>query len=57
MVDVATAWSDRVAVLRRSFLVMVDGFGPILARIPFPVAEIHPDNGSDFFNEQLIYFF
>jgi hypothetical protein len=56
MVDVATAWSERVAVLGRSYLVMKDGFNRILARLPFDVLEIHPDNGSEFFNQHLLRF-
>ena len=53
MIDVATGWSERVAVLGRSFLVMRDGFHRILTRLPFPVHEIHPDNGSEFFNNHM----
>jgi hypothetical protein len=56
MVDVATAWSERSAVLGRSYLVMEDGFKRILARVPFPVLEIHPDNGSEFFNNHMLRF-
>jgi len=44
MIDVATAWSERRAVLGRSYLVMKDGFECILARLPFSPLEIHPDN-------------
>lgn len=53
MVDVATGWSERVAVLGRSYLVMQDGFERILARLPIPIKEIHPDNGSEFFNDHI----
>ncbi len=56
MIDVATGWSERVAVLGRSYLVMEDAFRSILARLPFPVLEIHPDNGSEFFNQHLLRF-
>jgi len=56
MIDVATAWSERVAVLGRSYLVMEDGFSRILARLPFPVQELHPDNGSEFFNHHMLRF-
>jgi len=56
LVDVATAWSERVAVLGRSYRVIQDAFGRILARLPFPVLEIHPDNGSEFFNHHLFRF-
>ena len=53
MVDVATGWSERVATLGRSFLVMEDAFHRILARLPFAVLELHPDNDSAFFNYHL----
>jgi len=52
MIDVATGWSERVAVLGRSYLVMEDAFRRILARLPFPMLELHPDNGSEFFSLQ-----
>jgi hypothetical protein len=57
MVDVTTGWSERVAVLGRSFRVMSAGFQRCLERLPFPVLEIHPDNGSEFFNHHLLRFF
>jgi hypothetical protein len=56
MVDVATAWSERVAVLGRSGLVVEDAFKRILARLPFEVREVHPDNGSEFLNNHLVRF-
>jgi hypothetical protein len=56
MIDVATAWSERVAVLGRSYLVMQDGFSRILGRLPFSVREIHPDNGREFFNNHMLRF-
>jgi len=56
MIDVATAWSERAATLGRGYLVMEDAFLCILARLPFPVLEIHPDNDSVFFNHHMIRF-
>jgi hypothetical protein len=53
MVDVATGWSERAATLGRSFLAVQDAFERILARLPIPVLEVHPDNGSEFFNDHL----
>ena len=35
---------------------MQDAFQRSLARLPFPVLEIHPDNGSEFFNQHLLRF-
>jgi hypothetical protein len=56
MIDAATGWSERVAVLGRSQLVMEDAFRRLLAHLPFPVLEIHPDNGSEFFNHHMLRF-
>jgi hypothetical protein len=56
MVDVATGWSERVALLGRSFLVMQDAFKRILTRLPISILQLHPDNGSEFFNEHLLRF-
>jgi hypothetical protein len=56
MIDVATGWSERMAVLGRSFIVMQAAFRRILARLPFPVLEMHPDNGSEFFNHHMVRF-
>ena len=56
MLDIATGWSERVAVLGRSYLVMQHGFRRIQARLPFPVLEVHPDNGREFFNHHMLRF-
>ncbi len=56
MIDVATGWSERRAVLGRSYLVMEDAFRYILARLPFLLLELHPDNGSEFFNHHMLRF-
>ena len=56
MTDVATGWCEPTAVLGRSQRVMEDGFRRILQRLPFPVLQVHPDNGSEFFNYHLVRF-
>ena len=56
-IDVATGWSERVAVLGRGYRVMEDAFLRILRRLPFPARELHPDNGSEFFNAHMLRFF
>lgn len=56
LTDVATGWCEIAAVMGRSFRVMEDGFAFILSRLPIPVLEIHPDNGSEFFNQHLLRF-
>lgn len=57
VIDVATGWSELRAVLGRSYLVMEDAFRYILARLPFLLLELHPDNGSEFFNHHMLRFF
>jgi hypothetical protein len=54
MVDIATGWSEIVAIFGRSYRVMADGFDYLLARLPFDVLEIHPDNGAEFFNQHIL---
>lgn len=56
MVDVHTGWSEIEAVYGRSYKAMQDGFQTILKRLPFPILELHPDNGSEFFNQHLLRF-
>ena len=57
LVDIATGWSERVAVLGRSQTAMMEGFRRVQARLPFPITHLHPDNGSEFFNDHLIRYF
>lgn len=54
MIDVATGWSERVAILGRGQRAMEEGFRQVLARLPFPVRELHPDNGPEFLNHHLV---
>jgi hypothetical protein len=56
MVDVATGWSERVAILGKGQQAMETGFRSILKRLPFAVKELHPDNGTEFFNHHLVRF-
>lgn len=57
LVDIATGWSERVAILGRSQEAMVKGFRKVQERLPFPITHLHPDNGSEFFNDHLIRYF
>jgi hypothetical protein len=57
LVDIATGWSERVALLGRSQAAMVEGFRRVQLRLPFPITHLHPDNGSEFFNNHLIRYF
>jgi hypothetical protein len=54
MIDVATGWSERAAILGRGQAAMEVGTRQILARLPFPVKELHPDNGPEFLNHHLV---
>ena len=56
MIDVATGWSERRAVLGRSYLVVKDAFLCFLVRLPFCVHQIHPDNGGEFLNHHMLRF-
>jgi hypothetical protein len=57
LVDVLTGWSERRALLGRSHRAMQDAFQVCLQRLPFPILELHPDNGSEFLNHYLLRFF
>lgn len=56
MTDVATGWCKIQAVFGRSYRVMQDGFECMLEDLPIPVIEVHPDNGNEFFNQNLLRF-
>ena len=56
LIDIATGWSERTAVLGRSYVVMQDAFLRVLVHLPFPVHELHSDNGSEFLNYHLLRF-
>ena len=56
MVDAATGWSERVAVLGRGGRAMQEGFTRIKERVPFAIKELHPDNGPEFFNDHMVRF-
>jgi hypothetical protein len=56
LIDVATGWSERVAVLGRSYLVVSNAFERVLTRLPFSILELHSDNGGEFMNNHLIRF-
>jgi len=57
LVDVATGWSERVAILGRSQAAMVAGFERVQQRLPFAITHLHPDNGSEFFNNHLLRYY
>lgn len=56
MVDVATGWVEPAAALGRSYRAISHGLTLIQQRLPFPVRELHPDNGAEFFNDHMARF-
>ncbi|MDM7998435.1 MAG: transposase family protein [Dehalococcoidia bacterium] len=54
MVDVATGWSELEVVPGRSYFAVTAALGCILDRLPFPVVEVHCDNGAEFLNHHLL---
>lgn len=56
MIDVATGWGARRAILGRSYVVVADALAYLFAQLPFPVLELHPDNGGEFLNAHLLAF-
>src|SRR5438309_909273 len=56
LIDVATGWSERVMLLGRGQQAMERAFAQVIARLPFAIKELHPDNGSEFFNAHLVRF-
>jgi hypothetical protein len=54
MIDVATGWSERVAILGRGQAAMERGTRQIMERLPFSIKELHPDNGPEFLNNHLV---
>src|SRR3989440_4115500 len=48
--------SERVMLLGRGQQAMERAFAQVIARLPFAIKELHPDNGSEFFNAHLVRF-
>ena len=55
LVDVATGWTQCRAILGRSALVIAAALLALLHALLFTVCEIHPDNGSEFFNDLVLH--
>ncbi len=54
LVDVATGWTQCRAIWGRSALVIAAALLALLHALLFTVCEIHPDNGSEFFNDLVL---
>lgn len=53
MTDVASGWTEQVAVMNKAQLHVFIGIKSVRARLPFEVLGIDSDNGSEFINGQL----
>lgn len=49
-IDVATYWQEPVAQLNKSERATTVSLATIQGRLPFPLAGLHPDSGSEFIN-------
>lgn len=52
--DVCLGWTERRAVFNRAAVWVTAALEDIRAAIPFPLIELHPDNGSEFINHNLL---
>lgn len=54
MVDVATGWTECVAIIGKSQTAVFAAIRRVRERLPFPLLGLDSDNGSEFLNHQLI---
>lgn len=52
--DVCTGWVERRAILTKAARWVCAALDEMVACFPYPILEIHPDNGSEFINRNLI---
>ena len=51
LTDIATGWTECIAMQVRNQLLVVEGFAKAANDLPFPIIGIDSDNGSEFMNE------
>jgi hypothetical protein len=56
LTDIATGWTECIALLVRESSVIVDALERLRLCLPFPLRGIDTDNGSEFINETLLAF-
>jgi len=54
MTDVASGWSELAAVINKAEIHVFEGIEALRQRLPFAVAGLHSDNGSEFINHHLL---
>lgn len=52
--DVCTGWVERRAILTKAARWVCEALEQMLPAFPYPIVEIHPDNGSEFINRKLV---
>lgn len=56
LTDIASGWTECVALAVREGTLVVDGIQPLLDTMPFRLLGIDTDNGSEFINEVMVAF-
>ena len=56
LTDIATGWTECVALLVRESSVIVDALDRLRLCLPFPLRGVDTDNGSEFINDTLLAF-
>jgi hypothetical protein len=56
LTDIATGWTECIALVVRHATLVVDAVDMLAASLPFPILGIDVDNGSEFINEALLTF-
>lgn len=56
MTDIASGWTECVAMPVRNQLLVVEGFSKVAAALPFPMLGIDTDNDSAFMNETVFFY-
>jgi hypothetical protein len=51
--DLCTGWSERVAVMGKAQSTITQALARLRRQLPFPLLGIHPDNGSEFINNNM----
>ena len=54
LTDIATAWTECVAIVVREGTLIVEALGRLQTTMPFPLRGFDTDNGSEFINELLL---
>lgn len=54
LTDIATGWTECIALLRRSEADVIGALGQVRQRLPFPLLGLDTDNGSEFINYELL---